>query len=160
MQFASGAIGSVHASWAATGFKSDLAFTVVGTKGSVQFSWERNNELHFFTNSDDKTTSGFRRIMLGGIHPEAAPFWYAQGQGLGYGEAFVITARRAIEAVMKNDTHAKPSFDEALHVTRIIDAAYRSMESDQWVSIPETRAFRTAARMHADSAPQLSKAAV
>ena len=60
--------------------------------------------------------------MLGGIHPEAAPFWYAQGQGLGYGEAFVITARRAIEAVMKNDTHAKPSFDEALHVTRIIDA--------------------------------------
>ena len=49
VQFASGAIGSVHASWAATGFKSDLAFTVVGTKGSVQFSWERNNELHFFT---------------------------------------------------------------------------------------------------------------
>lgn len=159
VQFASGAIGSVHASWAATGFKSDLAFTVVGTKGSVQFSWERNNELHFFTNADDKTTAGFRRIMLGGIHPEAAPFWYAQGQGLGYGEAFVITARRAIEAVIRNNTEAKPSFEEALHVARVIEAAYRSIESEQWAAIPATSAFQNVARPHVDGAAQLAKVA-
>jgi len=146
VQFSSGAIGSVHASWAATGFKSDLAFTVVGTKGSLHFSWERNNELHFFTTSDDKTTGGFRRIMLGGIHPEAAPFWYAQGQGLGYGEAFVITARRAIEAIIKNDTRATPSFEEALHVSRVIDAAYLSVGSGEWMPLPATSAFRSAAK--------------
>lgn len=141
MEFASGAVGSVHASWAATGHKSDLGFTVVGTRGSLKFTWERNNELHFFTTSDPQATGGFRRIMLGGIHPEAAPFWYAQGQGLGYGEAFVITARRAIEAVMRNDTSASPSFAEALHVVHVVDAVLRSAEGDAWVSVPETTAF-------------------
>ena len=75
----------------------------MGTKGSLSFAWERSNELHFFSADDEKRTGGFRRIMLGGIHPEADPFWYAQGQGLGYGEAFAITARRMIEAVAKND---------------------------------------------------------
>lgn len=145
LHFANGAFGSVHASWAATGFKSDLAFTVVGTQGSLQFSWERNNELHFFTNADAKFTGGFRRIMLGGIHPEAAPFWYAQGQGLGYGEAFVITARRAIEAIMRNDIQASPNFEEALHVSRVIDAAYRSIESQQWVTVPQSKAICAAA---------------
>lgn len=142
MEFDSGAIGSVHASWVATGHKSDLGFTVIGTRGSVKFTWERNNELHFFTGSDPQAIGGFRRIMLGGIHPEAAPFWYAQGQGLGYGEAFVITARRAIEAVMRNDLVASPSFAEALHVVHVVDAVGRSATSQDWVSVPATTAFR------------------
>lgn len=135
VEFANGAFGSVHASWVATGHKSDLGFTVIGTKGSLRFTWERNNEIEFFTTADPQTTGGFRRIMLGGIHPEAAPFWYAQGQGLGYGEAFVITARRMIEAIVKNDLAVRPSFEEALHVARIIDAAYRSAETGATVAI-------------------------
>ena len=117
---------------------------MIGTKGSVKFTWERSNELEFFTTSDPQTTGGFRRIMLGGIHPEAAPFWYAQGQGLGYGEAFVITARRAIEAVMHNNTKASPSFAEALHIVRIVDAVNQAAETDDWVSLPPTDAYKRA----------------
>lgn len=145
VEFAGGAVGSVHASWAATGHKSDLGFTVIGTRGSVKFTWERNNELHFFSAADPQRTGGFRRIMLGGIHPEAAPFWYAQGQGLGYGEAFVITARRVIDAVMRNDLTIGPSFKEALHIARVIDAASRSAELGQWLTVPASEAFRRAA---------------
>lgn len=136
VEFANGATGSVHASWAATGHKSDLAFSVVGTKGSLSFTWERSNELNFFSAADERRTGGFRRIMLGGIHPEADPFWYAQGQGLGYGEAFGITARRMIEAVAANDRAARPSFGEALHITRVIDAAYRASDTGGWVTVP------------------------
>jgi predicted dehydrogenase len=135
VHFASGATGSVHASWVATGHKSSLAFTVVGTKGSLSFDWERNNEIQFYDAADPKETAGFRRIVLGGIHPEAAPFWYAQGQGLGYGEAFVITARRMIEAIKRNDLTARPSFEEALHVNRVIDAAYRAADIGTWVEV-------------------------
>ena len=142
VEFANGATGSVHASWAATGHKSDLGFSVVGTRGSLSFAWERSNELHFFSAADDPKTGGFRRIMLGGIHPEAEPFWYAQGQGLGYGEAFAITARRMIEAVMRNDLEARPSFAEALHVAQVIHAAYRSAAEGGWVDIPPTASFR------------------
>lgn len=142
MEFDSGALGSVHASWAATGHKSDLGFTVIGTKGSVKFTWERSNELHFFSANDPQATGGFRRIMLGGIHPEAAPFWYAQGQGLGYGEAFVITARRAIEAVLCGEATTSPNFSEALHIVHVVDAVLRSASSQDWIDLPATTAFR------------------
>ncbi|WP_216332469.1 Gfo/Idh/MocA family protein [Rhizobium sp. X9] len=141
VQFSNGALGSVHASWAATGHKCDLSFSVIGTKGSLSFSWERSNELHFFSADDPQRVGGFRRIMLGGIHPEADPFWYAQGQGLGYGEAFVITARRAIEAVINANTNAAPNFAQALHINRVIAGAFQAAEEDRWVKIEKTDAF-------------------
>lgn len=135
VQFKGGATGSVHASWAATGQKSSLAYTLIGTKGSVSFDWERNNELNFYTTKDPITTAGARRIMLGGIHPEAEPFWYAQGQGMGYGEAFVITARRMIEAIVADNKHAEPSFEQALHVSRVVNAVYEAADKCEWVRV-------------------------
>ncbi len=135
LEFRSGATGSVHVSWAATGHKSDLSFTLVGTEGSLRFDWERNNELHLYREEPDRRAAGFRRIVLGGIHPEAEPFWYAQGQGLGYGEAFVITARRFVEAILANDLAAEPSFAQAVHVSAIIDAAQRADAEKAWVEV-------------------------
>ncbi|CUX65265.1 Myo-inositol 2-dehydrogenase [Agrobacterium tumefaciens str. Kerr 14] len=132
VEFQSGATGSIHASWAATGHKSDLAFTVIGSKGSLTFSWERNNEIHLYTEQDQKDRAGFRRIMLGGIHPEAEPFWYAQGQGLGYGESFVITARRLVEAIRNNNTAAGPSFAEAVHINAVVEAVFSAAETRSW----------------------------
>ncbi|HEX6564278.1 MAG TPA: Gfo/Idh/MocA family oxidoreductase [Chthoniobacterales bacterium] len=145
VQFRSGATGSVHASWAATGHKSDLAFSVVGTKGAIEFHWERNNELHFYSSKDDKKTAGFRRIMIGGMHPEAGAFWQAQGQGLGYGEAFVVTARRLIQAVQAGDRQFEPNFAQALHIGRVIEAAKQAAETNSWVPItgPDPFAQRT-----------------
>ncbi|CAH2408053.1 Gfo/Idh/MocA family protein [Mesorhizobium escarrei] len=135
VEFRSGATGSVHSSWAATGHKSDLAFTIIGSKGSLSFSWERNNEIHLYTEAQRKDRSGFRRIMIGGIHPEAEPFWYAQGQGLGYGEAFVITARRLIEAIQKNDTTASPNFAEAAHINAVIEATVKAAATRNWQEV-------------------------
>ncbi|WP_035971078.1 Gfo/Idh/MocA family protein [Bradyrhizobium sp. WSM3983] len=135
VEFANGAVGSVHASWAATGHKCDLGFTVIGTKGSIKFTWERSNELHFFSDKDAAEIGGFRRIVIGGIHPEAAPFWFAQGQGLGYGEAFVIILRRLIDAITTGKPSTSPNFAEALHVNRIVEAALRAAESGNWENV-------------------------
>lgn len=141
VEFRSGAIGSVHASWAATGHKSDLGFSLFGTKGAIKFSWERNNELQLFSAEDPQRVGGFRRIMLGGIHPEADPFWYAQGQGLGYGEAFVVTSRRMIEAIASNNTRVSPSFEEGLHVARVISAAQTAAVAGTWNDVEPTSAY-------------------
>jgi predicted dehydrogenase len=141
VEFTCGAVGALHASWAATGRKCDLGFFVTGTKGSLRFDWERSNELHFFSSSDPQRTGGFRRIVLGGVHPGAEPFWYAQGQGLGYAEGFVITLRRLIEAVLKGDTAVRPSFHEALHISHVVDAALRSADQRVWINVPPTKAF-------------------
>jgi predicted dehydrogenase len=135
IKFRSGATGAIHASWAATGHKSDLAFSVVGSNGAIEFQWERNNELHFYSAKDDKTTAGFRRIVIGGIHPEAGPFWQAQGQGLGYGEAFVVTARRLIQAIETGERHFEPNFAQGLHISRVIEAAVHAAETNSWIAV-------------------------
>ena len=141
VEFRNGAHGSVHASWAATGHKTDIGFEVIGTRGSLSFNWERNNELHFFSASDPQRTGGFRRIMLGGIHPGVDPFWHAQGQGIGYAEAFTINARRMVEAVTGRDRKVRPNVEEALHIVQIVDAAYRAVDEKGWVSVPSTDAY-------------------
>lgn len=135
VQFASGATGAIHASWAATGHKSDLAFTIIGSKGAIKFAWERSNEIHLYTNSDRSDRSGFRRVVLGGVHPEAEPFWFAPGQGLGYGEAFVITLRRLIEAIQSNNCEASPNFREALHLAKVIESVNRAAAEQTWVNV-------------------------
>lgn len=134
-EFQGGALGAIHASWAAPGFKSDLAFSVVGTLGSIRFSWERCNELQFFETSDPQRTGGFRRILLGGIHPGVSPFWYAQGQGLGYGEAFVIMLQRCIEGILSGNSKQSPNFAEALHISRVVQAAFDSAGTAGWVDV-------------------------
>jgi predicted dehydrogenase len=155
VRFRSGATGAVHASWAATGHKSDLAFSVVGTKGAIEFHWERNNELHFYSNKDDKKTAGFRRIMIGGMHPEAGAFWQAQGQGLGYGEAFVVTARRLIQAVQQGDQYFEPNFAQALHINRVIAAATQAAASNTWVEVNGPDPFGSSARLINQRIPEL-----
>ncbi len=141
VQFRTGATGSIHASWAATGHKSDLAFSIVGSEGALEFRWERNNEVHFYSSKDEKLKAGFRRIVIGGIHPEADLFWQAQGQGLGYGDAFVVTARRLIQGIQRENPGTEPNFTQALHISRIIEAAVQASQSDTWIEVPGADPF-------------------
>ena len=53
--FESGASGTILASWAGTGHKCDLGFELIGSRGSVTFSWERSNELRFYDSTDAGT---------------------------------------------------------------------------------------------------------
>ncbi|MEQ8966936.1 MAG: Gfo/Idh/MocA family oxidoreductase [Azospirillaceae bacterium] len=133
--FRGGAMGAIHACWAAPGHKSSLTFTLVGTEGSVRFDWESANALEVYLARGCLRTNGFRRVMIGGIHPDADPFWFAQGQGLGYGEAFVITARKFVEAVRDGRTPPGPDFREALHVARVVAAVDEAAASGSWVPV-------------------------
>ncbi len=49
VRFSRGVTGSISTSWMAHGQKMQLAFEVVGTKGSIDFTQERLNELRLFT---------------------------------------------------------------------------------------------------------------
>jgi len=88
----------------------------------------------FYDSSDEKGRDGFRRIVIGGVHPQASIFWYAPGQGLGYGEAFHITLRRFVESILKG-VNSTPSFEEAYHISAVTDAAIRAVESGRWVDV-------------------------
>ena len=134
VEFASGAMGTIHASWAATGHKTDLGFTVIGARGAIRFAWERSNELQFFDQADAVDRGGFRTIILSGHHPGAEHFWFAPGQGMGYGEAFVLVVRRLARAIL-NGEPAAPSFEDGLRCLEFVQAANRAAESDGWVEL-------------------------
>lgn len=139
VEFDSGATGAIHASWAATGHKSDLGFTVIGSDGALKFTWERNNELQYYAASDPEETCGFRTVILGGVHPGADLFWYAPGQGLGYGETFVLTVRRLIRAIVAGEPPS-PSFLDGLRCLEIVDAVNRAAATGSWVSVERYQA--------------------
>jgi predicted dehydrogenase len=144
-EFSSGATGTIGAGWAMPGHKTDISFDVVGTKGALKFSWEHNNELMVYETSDDAGRDGFRRIVIGGMHPQASIFWYAPGQGLGYGEAFPITLRRFVESILKGE-NSTPSFEEAYHISAVVDATIRAAESGRWIEVDKPPLLQAASR--------------
>ena len=94
--FDSGASGTILASWAGTGHKCDLGFEVIGSRGSVSFSWERSNELRFYDLTDPADRQGYRTILVGPAHPGADGIHTVAAQGLGYTDAFTIAARNTL----------------------------------------------------------------
>ena len=39
------------------------------------------------------------------------------------------------------DRKVRPNVEEALHIARIVDAAYRAVDEKGWVSVPPTDAY-------------------
>jgi predicted dehydrogenase len=134
LSFASGATGSVEASWAATGHKCDLGFEVIGDAGSLQFTWERSNELRLYLDADDRREQGFRTVMLGGMHEGVGPFWFAPGQGIGYGDAFTMGMGELLAAI-RDERAAQPNFLDGLRAAEIVAAALESHERSEWVDV-------------------------
>ncbi|HEX6390421.1 MAG TPA: Gfo/Idh/MocA family oxidoreductase, partial [Solirubrobacteraceae bacterium] len=134
LQFESGASGSVEASWAATGHKCDLGFEVIGDRGSIQFTWERANELRFYSEQDAEAERGFRTVLIGGVHRNAAPFWFAPGQGLGYGDAFTMGIGAMLRGLASGED-VTPSFYDGARAAELVDAALRAHASGAWVDV-------------------------
>lgn len=147
VRFDNGATGTLKASWALPGFKNDVFFVVVGDKGAIRFSWERNNELQFFDSADEPRLSGYRTILLGRAHPGAELFWFpalggdlglgVTAQGLGYGDAFALSFRHFVNALKTGESPA-PNFVDGLRCCEIIDAILASAEQERWVKVEKT----------------------
>ncbi|HKG39315.1 MAG TPA: Gfo/Idh/MocA family oxidoreductase [Conexibacter sp.] len=134
LQFESGASGSVEASWAATGHKCDLGFEVIGDRGAIQFTWERSNELRFYSEEDAEAERGFRTVLIGGVHPNAAPFWFAPGQGLGYGDAFTMGIGAMLRGLADGEP-VRPDFHDGARAAELVDAALRAHAAGGWVDV-------------------------
>jgi predicted dehydrogenase len=133
-EFESGAVGVIESNWMAPGFKTDLSFEVAGEAGCVQFSWQRNNELRFYSYDDPTSLQGFRTIIIGPSHRGAEAFWPVAGKGLGWDDAFLIQARELVRALATGE-HVGPTFLDGLRACEVVDAAVRSNEAGTWVPV-------------------------
>jgi predicted dehydrogenase len=138
LRFASGATGSIEASWIATGRKMQHDFEVYGTKGALIFSQERFNELHFYSTSDAAGQRGFRRIEAGPEHDPYGLFCVAPGHQLGFNDLKAIEIARFIEAIA--GTRSEPFDFRAGHrIQTLVEAIQRSAREGGWVNVAQGR---------------------
>ena len=99
LRFERGAVGSIEANWLATGRTMQHDFEVYGSKGSLHFSQECFNELHFFDPADKAGRRGFRRIEAGPDHPPYGAFCVAPGHQIGFNDLTAIEVAGFLRAV-------------------------------------------------------------
>jgi predicted dehydrogenase len=133
--FESGASGTILASWAGTGHKCDLGFEVIGSRGSISFSWQRSNELQFFDGTDPEDRQGFRTILVGPAHPGADGIHTVAAQGLGYTDAFTIAARNTLRNLSAGKVLSGPTFVDGLRVAEVTDAVIAAVVSGSSVEV-------------------------
>ncbi|WP_101757920.1 Gfo/Idh/MocA family protein [Oceanicoccus sp. KOV_DT_Chl] len=134
MRFTAGAIGTIECSRVAHGRKLGLTYEVTGTKGSLVFDQERQNELQFYSAADASNRQGFRTILVGPEHPDYAAFCCAPGHGLGFNDQKIIEVRDLIEGIV-NERAIWPDFRAALAVDNVNAAAERSFLEQRWVNV-------------------------
>lgn len=136
-KFANGASGHLHFSRIATGRKMGFAYEITGTQGALRFDQEDQNALWLYQTAAENGvagTQGFRKILTNEYHPDYAMFCEGPGHGTGYQDQLIIEARDFLQAIVDGST-VWPTFKDALQVSKIIDAAWRSHETRQWVAI-------------------------
>jgi predicted dehydrogenase len=133
LEFDGGAIASICLSRTYPGHNTDMRFEVVGSKGSIEFSWIHPGELKFYSLDDPEEIRGVRTILIGKAHPNAEAFW-GRGIVIGYTDAFLIQFHQLIQE-MQSQVPGRATFLDGLRNAEIIDAAATSTATENWVDI-------------------------
>ena len=134
----SGAPVTLEATRFAWGRKNSLRIEVTGTKGALAFDFEEMNVLNLYEAADDAATSGFRRILVTEPEHPYVEAWWPPGHGLGYEHGFTHQVVDLINALAEG-REPSPSFEDGLHVQRVLDALERSAgQESRWTQIEDT----------------------
>jgi predicted dehydrogenase len=131
VRFARGCGGTIEANWVNTGRKMQLGFEIHGVKGSLAFTQEHFNELHFYRAGGDPRTAGFTRIEAGPQHPPYGRFCIAGGHQLGFNDLKTIEMAEFLGAVA-GAPPAGPDFREAWEIQKVVETAVESSRARAW----------------------------
>jgi len=131
LRFKCGALGTLEASRFAYGHKNHLTFEVSGRKGAVRFSWERRNELHFYSAEDRADVQGFRTIICGPAQPSGELFWPIPGLGTAYIETQVLQAGDFVRAIVEG-AEADTSFEHGWQIQNAMETILAAAKTGTW----------------------------
>ena len=134
VRFASGALGALTFSWLAAGRKMGYTYRVTGTKGSLYFDQENQNELWLYDAGRPAGRQGYQRLLIGPEHPDYLAFNQGPAHGTGYNDQIIIEARDFLQAIA-NGKPAYPTFRDGYEVDRVIEAAVQSATERRWMSL-------------------------
>jgi len=133
-EFECGALGVFEATRFSAGHKNDLFIEVSGDKGSVKFTFERMNELEYFSSDDEDGLQGFHLIQASeGGHPYMS-HWWPVGHVIGYEHTFVHEFYEFMQAIA-NDKPTMPNFADGVECSRVIEAVELSAQRRAVVDI-------------------------
>lgn len=138
LEFENGARGSLEASRSIFGPKNQMAFELNGTKGAINWDFERMNELQLYLPDADGGHDGYMRLVGGDQYPYHGNFNPGEGSGLGYEDMKVIEAYNFLQSVGEGAQRA-PGLAEALAVAEVHAAMIRSWESGAWEAVTSLR---------------------
>lgn len=134
VRFKNGALGSFDTTRFASGRKNYNTFEIYGSKGAITFDLERMNELQYFSEDDPPYAQGFRTILATeGVHAYVAN-WWPPGHVIGYEHEFTHAVVDFVKAVVEG-TEIRPNFEDGVAETKVLEAALRSAESGNRVTI-------------------------
>jgi predicted dehydrogenase len=132
VNFENGCGGTIEANWIATGRKMNLGFELTGSKGSLVFSQEALNELHYYKSGSDPRHSGFTKIEAGPQHEPYGGFCVAGGHQLGFNDLKTIEMAEFLAAI-GGAKEQGPNFREAYEIQKVVEAAITSSKNRTWV---------------------------
>lgn len=136
-----GAVCSFEASRVAAPHQNGHSIEINGDKGSLRFSFEDMNLLHFHDASDGHREGGWRRIMCTSApdHPYAAN-WWPDAHVLGYEHGFTNMMADILRSLAGRRPEVPlPDFDDAYETQRVLEAAMIAAKQRKAVRLTEVR---------------------
>ncbi|MGH2346401.1 MAG: Gfo/Idh/MocA family protein, partial [Chloroflexota bacterium] len=134
-RFRNGAQGTLEACRVISGSACDMSFEVHGTRGALQWSFERMNELRIERRNDaDHAEEGYTTVLSGPWHPHHADFNPAWGLSLSYDDLKTIEVFEFLSSVAAG-RQSDPGFAAAAAVARAQQAAIASWDTERWERI-------------------------
>ena len=130
-------MGHLYISRTATGRKMGYAYEIHGTKGSIRFDQEDQNVVWLYKAEGPEAVRGFTRILTGPAHPDYLAFCQGPGHGTGYQDQIIIEAKDFLTAIHSGQP-VWPTFRDGLAVSQLVDTAFQSSDSRQWLAVPPT----------------------
>ncbi len=134
VKFSNGAQGSFEVCRIISGMKCQMAFEVHGTKGALNWNFEKMNEMNVFLPDENNGHDGFVTLYTGPDHPYHANFNPGPANSLSYEDLKIIESYNFLRSIRDNK-QADPGFDAALKVAEVHDAILRSWDSKQWEAV-------------------------
>jgi predicted dehydrogenase len=133
VEFENGAIGTYEATRFALGRKNQMRWEINGSKGTIAFDAERQNELELNLGNTrpGERAQGFRTVLVSEAYHPYWQHWWPHGHMIGWEDNFVHELLHLLTAV-KDDTDIGPhgaTFEDGYRCAEICDAIVRSHES-------------------------------
>ncbi|KTG08705.1 oxidoreductase [Haloprofundus marisrubri] len=128
--FENGAMGTFEASRVATGHKNDHTIRIHGSKGSLEFSLERINELKLLREGN----RGYETILVTDEDDPYVENWWPPGHVLGWEHTFVHENYEFLSAA-DSGSEFHPSFEDAYEVQQVLDAIERSDQNGERIAL-------------------------